>query len=114
MTSVRTVLHCQIKTINHDCHGHINSKLGLDVYHEPLYTLGWCYIVSIHEASMKDDTGYIVVGVFSYELWVYMVFTVLPVLYIAAYVYFRCKVYYAHNYMTVLYQIHNLFTIIHR
>ena len=45
---------------------------------------------------MEDDTGYIVVGVFSYELWVYMVFTVLPALYIAAYIYIRCKVCHVH------------------
>ncbi len=53
--------------------------------------IGWCYIAKVGVPSSKYES-YLLAEYLSYEIWVYLVFIALPLLYITAFVYIRCKV----------------------
>ncbi|XP_064393993.1 cyclic AMP receptor-like protein A isoform X3 [Halichondria panicea] len=52
--------------------------------------IGWCYIAKNSLPSSKYES-YLLAEYLSYDIWVYLVFIALPVLYITAFVYIRCK-----------------------
>lgn len=52
---------------------------------------GWCYIIKM-DSSLPDYISYRIVAVFSYEVWVFLVMIVLPIIYTTVFIYVRCKV----------------------
>ncbi|XP_064393999.1 G-protein coupled receptor 157-like [Halichondria panicea] len=53
--------------------------------------IGWCFIAQQVDSSNSDYVDYVITEYLSYEIWVCIVFIALPVLYLTAFIYIRCK-----------------------
>ncbi len=79
IVSIVTTIVCSLVV------GHCVTSLLLSLY------AGWCYIAQANKSD-HNYLNYIIAEYVSYEIWVFLVYIILPGFYFSAFIYIKYKV----------------------